>query len=164
MGTQVQLAEAIRRKVEEFRKVCAGVDEETASRAPTGKWSPKEIVSHLLGPEGIPLPSMARAFLDQDTPRFDIEPANPFFSKEREQMSFSEIVSLVTEEYGRTADFLNTLSEEQLDRKAHVPIFKDLPMGEYPTLRAFVGALADYHLAFHIDDMRETLQLLRDRP
>jgi DoxX len=47
-----QLAQSIRRKIEELKKVCQGLDESTASCAPAGRWSPKEILSHLWGPEG----------------------------------------------------------------------------------------------------------------
>ena len=46
-----QLSEAIRQKAGEFRRLCDGIDEATASRAPSGRWSPKEIVSHLSGPK-----------------------------------------------------------------------------------------------------------------
>jgi len=47
-----QLAQSIRRKIEELRKVCEGLDEDKASGAPAGRWSPKEILSHLWGPDG----------------------------------------------------------------------------------------------------------------
>jgi hypothetical protein len=51
------------------------------------------------------------------------------------------------------------VSPEQLGRKAHIPALKESPMGEYPTLGAFVGSLAEYHIAFHIDHMKEVLRL-----
>ncbi|MHB8907635.1 MAG: hypothetical protein ACYDAA_01995 [Syntrophales bacterium] len=73
-STGNQLAEGIRRKIEELKKVCEGVDEETASRAPEGRWSPKEVLSHLWGPEGSGHLPILQAFLEGDTPRVDIEP------------------------------------------------------------------------------------------
>ncbi len=39
--TGKELAEGIRQRVDELKKVCRGVDESTASRAPEGQWSPK---------------------------------------------------------------------------------------------------------------------------
>ena len=51
-STGVQLAQNIRQKIEELKKICEGVDESTASRSPAGRWSPKEILSHLWGPDG----------------------------------------------------------------------------------------------------------------
>ena len=58
-ATGKQLAGNIRQKLEELKKVCAGLEEGSASRAPAGRWSPKEILSHLWGPEGVgQLPTM----------------------------------------------------------------------------------------------------------
>ena len=51
-STGNRLAQSIRQRIEELKKVCEGADESTASRAPARRWSPKEILSHLLGPEG----------------------------------------------------------------------------------------------------------------
>jgi hypothetical protein len=49
-STGIQLAQSIRRSIEELKRVCEGLEETTASRAPEGRWSPKEILSHLCGP------------------------------------------------------------------------------------------------------------------
>ena len=37
-----KLSQVIRQKLEELKKLCKGLDEETASRAPSGRWSPKQ--------------------------------------------------------------------------------------------------------------------------
>src|SRR4030066_1576565 len=82
-----QLAQSIRRKIEELKKVCGGLDESTASRAPAGRWSPKEILSHLWGPEGSGHLPILQGFLDREVPRIDIEPGNSFFSEKRARTS-----------------------------------------------------------------------------
>ena len=69
-----RLAQTIRQNLEKMNKLCAGIDEATASRAPEGRWTPKEIISHLSGPEGIGLLPAFQAILTQDTPRLDMEP------------------------------------------------------------------------------------------
>ena len=159
-----QLSQMIREKVEAFKKLCQGLDEDTASRAPAGRWSPKQIVSHLCGPEGIGIIASLRAFLEQETPRLDIEPENPFFSEKRARMTFAELLAELDKEYRQMTEFVAGLSEQQLSRKAHIPLLKDTPIGEYPTLAAWAQGIVDYHVTFHIDHMREILQALGVAP
>lgn len=155
-----QLSQAIRQKMEELSGLCEGLDEATASRAPSGRWSPKEILSHLLGPEDVGLVPAIQAILTQDSLTLNLDPGNPFFSEKRSRMSAAELLSEVKREYGRIADLVVGLSEEELARKAHVPLFKETEMGEYPTLAMFIGALGEYHVGDHINHMREILQAL----
>jgi hypothetical protein len=155
-----QLSGLIRQRAEDFKRLCEGLDEDTASRAPVGRWSPKQIVSHLCGPEGIGFIASLKPFLEQDTPRIDIEPENPFFSERRARMTLIELLAEFDKEYSQIAEFVAGLSEQELNRKAHIPLLKETPMGEYPTLAAWVQAIVDYHVTFHIDHMREILQAL----
>ena len=154
----IELAQGIRTKVEEVKKLCEGLDDNKASQAPPGRWSPKEILSHLLGPEGISNMTIFQAFLDQDIPKLDIEAENPFFSEKRAKMTLAEYLTQFESEYGQLADFVAGLSEEQLNRKAHIPLLKDTEIGEYPTLGMWANAIGEYHLGFHIDHLKEVLQ------
>lgn len=155
-----ELADMIRRNADAFRRLCEGLNEETASRAPEGRWSPKEIVSHLCGPEGKGIMPSFRGFVEADVPRLDIDVENPFLSDTRARMTLNELLAEFDREYGNLAAFAGNLSDEQLARKAHIPILKDSPLGEYPTLAAWLRGIGEYHLSSHADHMREILEAL----
>jgi hypothetical protein len=155
-----QLAQEIRQKVAALKQVCQGVDENLASRAPTDRWSPKQILSHLCGPKDVGHLPILNAFVNTDTPMIDLVIGNPFFTEIRARMSVSELVAECEMNYQRVANFAAELSGEQLARKAHIPKLKDSPLGEYPTLDGMIYGLGVYHVQDHIDHLREILSTL----
>jgi hypothetical protein len=155
-----RLVKLIHEKAGAFIDICKGIDEKTASLAPDGRWTPKQIVSHLCGPEGVGMMGSIRPFLAQESPRIDIEPENPFYSPKRADMTMAQLVIEMNSVYGQIAEFVAGLSDEQLARKANIPLLKDSPIGEYPTLAMWIQGIAEYHIGFHIDHMKEILKEL----
>jgi hypothetical protein len=153
----IQLAQDIRRKVADLKQACQEVDESLAARAPSGRWSPKEILSHLCGPEGVGHLPLLKAFIDSDTPLLVLDTGNPFFTAQRAAMSFSELMAECEANYRRVAGFAEELTEAQLARTAHIPELKESPLGEYPTLEGMIHGLGEFHIQFHIDHLHEIL-------
>lgn len=157
-----QLAQVVRQNMSDLATACQGVDEAVASRSPEGRWSPKEILSHLIGPDTDAHVTVMRRFLEEDTPTLDLIPENTHFSPERAAAPFAQLSREAQEEYGRIADFVASLSQEQLSRKARIPMLKDSPLGEYPTLGQLTFGLGGFHVQFHIKHMQEVLKELSD--
>jgi hypothetical protein len=155
-----RLLELIDSKISELRTVCESIDEQTAGRAPEGRWSPKQILSHLCGPEGKGMMASITVFFEQDTPRIDLVAEDPFFSESRAHMTLMQLMSEVDLEFAKIAGFTSSVNEQQLQRKAHIPALKDSPLGEYPTLGAWIEAIAGRHIDFHIRHLKEILQQL----
>lgn len=154
------IAQGVRANAAGFRKVCEVLDEESSSRAPEGRWSPKQIISHLCGAEGVGLFPTLKAFLERDTPELDIKSEDPHWSGKRSSMGLAELLAEFDGEYERIAAFVEGLSEKELSRKARIPMLKDSPIGEYPTLAQWAVGLSQFHIGFHTDHMREILQAL----
>lgn len=155
-----ELGQEISKKIVVLKEACAGLDEETAAKAPAGRWSPKEILSHLVGPKQGAYLRLLQIFLEKETPTIDMNPGDPFLTKEREQTTFSRLLAEIEDQYQKIADFARDLTDEQLARTAHIPHFKDSPLGEYPSLAGMINGLGVYHVQMHIDQMREIRQEL----
>ncbi|MGE4538293.1 MAG: DinB family protein [Desulfovibrio sp.] len=157
--TGSKTAGEIRQKLEALTAVCREIDAATLSRAPEGRWSPREILSHILGAEGGYRP-LFQAFLDADAPTLNIGVEKTYLSEEREAMDAEAFCNAIRQEYEAMAAFVEGLSEEELGRKARIPQLKQSPLSEYPTLGALIAGLGSYHLQFHIDHLREVLDAL----
>ncbi len=157
-STGTQLALCVRQKIGELKSICTGIDDKTAAYAPPGRWSPKEVLSHLIGPKESAYLRLLQLFLKKDNPTIDINPGNPFFSEEREKASFADLFDKVVEEYEQIAVFSETLTDEQLARTAYVPLFKESPLGENPTLGAMIKGFGEFHVQMHIEHLQEILQ------
>jgi hypothetical protein len=111
------------------------------------------VISHLCGPEATGYTAGLRRFLDEDMPQLDIEAGNPFYTPGRQLKSLDELLSDFEAEFARVASFVRPLSDEQLSRKARIPMLKESPLGEYPTLGQWVGALAEFHVGVHLEQL-----------
>src|SRR3970282_711457 len=148
------LRAALEQKMKERGEAMEGMREDDAARRPAdGEWSCKEMLSHLMGDEGESFVAGLRRIADGDTPLIGVGAGLAAFSPARRAMSLSEMRAGVWRQYEEVADFISGLNDEQLARKARVPLLKDTPIGEYPTLGQWAGAIINFHLTDHIGQM-----------
>ena len=154
------LQDALKTKMDELEARLQGISDADASRKPSAdEWSVKELLSHLSG-ENDDFLRWVRQIAETDTPQLDVVPGQTHFSPQRASKPAGELLADVRRQYDQMGELVAGMSEEQLSRKAHVPLFKQTPMGEYPTLAQWTQGIIDYHLADHVrslPSMREKL-------
>lgn len=152
-----ELKQQLESKVTEIKQIVSGVDEERASQPPaTGEWCVKEVLTHL-GVDPLILSSF-KQIVEEDTPFIDVVPGQSHFSEEQRARTVSAILDEVETRYLDVAGLLGSLSPDQLQRKAHIPLFKQTPFGEYPTLEQWASGLINFHLADHVNQLRTLTQ------
>ena len=148
------LKQQLDQKVQEVKQAVSGLSEEEASKKRREEeWSVKEVLSHLSGDGSSDAVSLLDRVIKEDTPQIDIHPGQSYYEG-RESLPLTELTSRVESTYGGMGAFLSGLSEEQLNRKAQVPLLKETPIGEYPTLGQLAGALINFHLNDHVQQLR----------
>jgi len=152
------LQQQLDQKVEEIKQAVSGLSEEQASKPPAqGEWSAREVLSHLSGTDSTEFVARLKRILDEDTPRIDVTPGVSYYEK-RKDASTSQLLLQVESAYGEAGQFLGGLSEEQLSRKANVPMLKETPFGENVTLGQLAGLLINFHLSDHVNQLRNLSQ------
>lgn len=155
MVTATSLQEQMAHKVSELKDAVAGISDESAAVRPSpDSWCAKEILSHLCGDEGEGFTYGLQRFLDEDTPLIGVVAGLPYYTPRRQQMSVGDLIDQVEAQYGRMALFLGALNDAQLSRKARIPLLKDSPLGEEVTLGQWAGAIINFHLVDHVNQLR----------
>jgi uncharacterized damage-inducible protein DinB len=153
------LQQQLNQKVQEIKQAVAGIDEEKATRSPgSGEWSAKEILWHLTGEEHALKTFEMERFLKEETPDLGLTPGQTPYNEERSKTPVNELVSRVESQYAEVGNFLAGLSDEQLNRKAHIPFLKETPLGEYPTLGQWAIGLINFHLNDHVQQLKNLSQ------
>lgn len=153
------LRQQLDQKILEISAAVVGIDEQKALERPAeGEWCAKEVLSHLSGQENANVMHRLKRILEEDTPNLDITPGVSAYDAQREQASVSQLLSTVETQYTELGKLLYSLTEEQLARKAHVPALKGSPLGEYPTLGQWAGFVVNFHIAGHVNQLRNLCQ------
>ena len=153
MGTGDALSAQLAAKVNEVKDAVAGMSEEQAAQTKgEGEWSAKQVLSHLCGDnDALSMYEFSR-FLNEEMPDLGIGPGR--YGDNRKGATVPELVAKLDADYAAIGTFLSGLNDEQLGRKARVTMLKETPLGEYPTLGQWAGAMINYHLADHVNQLR----------
>lgn len=142
-------------KVREIEQVVSGMSDDKASQAPApGEWCVKEVLTHLSGSEAQSFYAGLQRFVNEETPRLDLTPGETYLTPTRENAPVDELLASVLTQYGDIGKWIGKLSDADLLRKAHMPAFKETPLSEYPTLQLWIGAIINFHLTAHVQQLQ----------
>ena len=149
-ATATSIADKLNEQVSAIVDATRGVSDEQARKRPSdGEWSIAENVSHLCGEDARAFLTTVKRFAEEDVPTIEVTPGISFFES-RAAAPIAELVSSFRTQYDAIGAYLKGLDETQLKRTAHVPLFKDTPFGDHPTVEQFVTVISDFHLNGHV--------------
>jgi hypothetical protein len=114
-----------------------------------GEWTTREVLSHLLAEPGWEPVALLKTFATSDLPVIEIGPGDTHVTPERQRMTLPEFVAALDRQRRSVFDYLESLSETDLQRKARIPLFKTFMGTEEIPIPLYVGAMFDYHWNDH---------------
>ena len=123
-----------------------------------GEWTTREVLSHLLFEPGWDAVALLQTFAHSELPVIKIEPGDAFLAPERRRMTIEAFVDALQAQRRAVFAYLATLPEAELTRKARIPLFETFMGTDEVPIPAFVGALFEYH----INDHAQQLAKIRD--
>ena len=155
MGMGEALSAQLAAKVGEVKDAVSGMTEAQAAKAKAdGEWSAKQVLSHLCGDSDALSMYKFKRFLDEDNPDLGPGLTPGSYGDVRKDAPIPELLAKIDTDYAAIGTFFAGLNDEQLARKAHIPFLKETPLGEYPTLGQWAGAVINFHLADHVNQLR----------
>jgi hypothetical protein len=114
-----------------------------------GEWTAREVLSHLLFQPGFSPVALLKTFADRDLPVVEIVPGATFLDDHRRKMMLQEFADALDTQRRTVLEYLGSLTEAQLARKARIPLFKQFMGTDEITIPMFVGAIFGYHWNDH---------------
>ncbi|MEX2223388.1 MAG: DinB family protein [Candidatus Rokuibacteriota bacterium] len=114
-----------------------------------GEWTTRQVLCHLLGEPGWrPVPVLAR-FTTADPPVIEIKPGQTQVTPERQMMKLQQFKNALDRHRRETFQYLETLGDEDLERKARIPLFAQLLGTDEVAIPAWVGTFFVVHWGDH---------------
>ena len=114
-----------------------------------GQWTTREVLCHLLFEPGWKPVPLLKTFADKSLPVIDIQPGDADLTAERRTMTLKQFTDALEGQRRDVMNYLEGLSEADLNRKARIPIFKEIMGVDEIDIPTYVGALFEYHWNDH---------------
>jgi len=114
-----------------------------------GQWTTREVLCHLLFEPGSKPVNLLKTFATKDLPVVHINAGDAEVTPDRKTMTLKQFSAALEGQQRDVMNYLDTLSEADLQRKARIPLFKEIMGIEEIDIPTFVGALFEHHWNDH---------------
>jgi len=114
-----------------------------------GQWTTREVLCHLLFEPGAKPVNLLKTFATKDLPVVHINAGDAEVTADRKTMTLKQFSAALEGQQRDVMNYLDTLSEADLQRKARIPLFKEIMGIEEIDIPTFVGALFEHHWNDH---------------
>jgi hypothetical protein len=118
-----------------------------------GEWTTRQVLCHLLDEPGWRPGSVLFSFAHADPPVIDIRPGQMHLTPERQMMTLRQFENALDRHRREALAYLETLSDEDLQRKACVPRFRPFLGSDEVTVPTWVGVFFGVHWGDHADQL-----------
>jgi hypothetical protein len=115
-----------------------------------GQWTTRQLLSHLLGEPGWQPVEFLKKFSTTNLPPGEITPGQSNVNPERQKMTLKQFLDALDARRQSVFAYLESLPEADLQqRKARIPIFKQLLGTDEIPIHVYAGVLLDRHWNDH---------------
>ena len=114
-----------------------------------GEWTARQVLSHLLFEPGWSMVTVLKSFATSNLPVIEIKGGLADMSGDRTTATGKQLLEMLDAQRKAAFAYLDGLSDAELQRKARIPLFKQLMGNEEVPIPVYVGALLDYHWNDH---------------
>lgn len=129
-----------------------------------GEWTTRQVLCHLLGAPGWrPVPVLSTFVRVEpgeavELPVIDVTPGQSQVTPERQMMKLQQFRNAIDRHRREVFDYLESLSDADLQRKARIPLFKPLLGTDEVTLPVWVTASFVVHWGDHAGQLAKIRQ------
>jgi len=124
-----------------------------------GEWTTRQVLCHLLGAPGWrPVPVLSTFVKAEpgeaaELPVIDVQPGQSHVTPERQMMKLQQFKNAIDRHRREVFGYLETLDDDDLQRKARIPLFGQFLGTDEVTMPTWVRVFFGVHWADHADQL-----------